>query len=233
MGDSGAFYVPAAEAPIYRSLLPMCHLLLPNQFELETLAGSKITTLASLTHAVGVLHKEHNVPHVFVTSTQPQDTPNQEVSTLTLIGSTARSDGEARPFLIKAPYFPVYFTGTGDTLSALMTARLRHEAEKSGLLSVDGWVSPDHVPELELPLAKAAQLVVASMQAILSKTWKSYQATKTSDQEDGSGEEWEKARRLRLMKAVELRIVGRVHELTNPPDLDKYQPKKIESLASS
>jgi pyridoxine kinase len=229
MGDSGAFYVPSAEAPIYRSLLPTCHLLLPNQFELETLTSRKITNLASLLQAVGVLHKEHRVPHVFVTSTQLKEADNQEAPALTLIGSTARSSGEARPFLIEAPYFPVYFTGTGDAFAALMTARLRDEAEKSGVIGVNGWLSPDGVPELDLPLAKAAQLVVASMQAVLSKTWKNYRAVKDAEVVDDSGEEWERSRRLRLMKAIELRIVGNVHDLLNPPNKEEYQAKTIES----
>jgi pyridoxine kinase len=232
MGDSGAFYVPSSEAPVYRSLLSLCHLLLPNQFELETLANTKITNITSLLDAVGVLHREYKVPHVLVTSTQLEGDKNGSNTSkppyLTIIGSTARADGTLRAFVIDAPYFPAYFVGTGDTFAALITARLRNEASRAGVLDVNGWVSQDSVQELDLPLAKAAELVVASMQALLSKTYKRYEAVKAEEKETGSGEAYEKEKHLRLMKAVELRIVGNVKDLTNPPDAEQYRARTIQ-----
>jgi pyridoxine kinase len=232
MGDSGVFYVPPSEAPVYQSLLPLCHLLLPNQFELETLTNTKIVDITSLVDAVGVLHREYKVPHVFVTSTMVKEEKKgnepQEPSYLTLIGSTAKADGTPRAFIIKAPYFPVYFVGTGDTFAALITARLREEASRAGLLNVDGWVSPDGVSNLDLPLAKAAETVVASMQALLSRTHKRYEKVKATVNENNSEEEYRKETRLKLMKAAELKVVGHVNDLTNPPGVEQYRARSID-----
>ena len=232
MGDSGAFYVPRSEAPVYQSLLPHCHLLLPNQFELETLANTKIFDITSLVDAVGVLHREYKVPHVFVTSTQVKEDKNenelQGPSHLTLIGSTAKADGTPRAFIIDAPYFPVYFSGTGDTFAALITARLREEAFRADLLNVNGWVSPDSVPNLDLPLAKAAELVVASMQALLSRTYQRYDKIRATEKENNTEEAHEKESHLKLTKAAELKVVGHVNDLTNPPNVDHYRVRSID-----
>jgi pyridoxine kinase len=229
MGDSGAFYVPPAEATIYQSLLPYCDLLLPNQFELETLTEMKIENLSNLLEAVSLLHQRYKVPHVFITSTQFQNNSEAELKQaseeLTLIGSTARSDGRPRPFLIRAPYLPVYFTGTGDMFAALMTSRLRESVERSGLHKVHSWVSPDDVSALDLPLAKAAESVVASMQAVLSKTYEHYGSVRA--EYDGKDENHDKDKNLRLMKAVELRVVGNMEALYNPPNMERYRAQNV------
>lgn len=229
MGDSGSFYVDPNEAPIYKSLLPLCHLLLPNQFELETLTETKITSTSSLLQAVENLHRQYHVPHVFVTSTHLNSEENSLGPTkLTLVGSTASSDSTPRPFMIEAPYHPVYFTGTGDAFAALMTARLRHQARKADLLTIDGWVSGDHVPALDLPLAKAAEIVVASMQAILVKTFERHEDVRRSLDAAGSEEVSAKERYLKLTKSLELKVVGNVSELIDPPNVERYRARKID-----
>jgi pyridoxine kinase len=228
MGDSGSFYVDPNEAPIYRTLLPLCHLLLPNQFELETLTETNITDTSSLLQAVAKLHKQYHVPHVFVTSThlKPEGLGSAP-TTLTLFGSTASSDSTPRPFMIEAPYHPAYFVGTGDAFAALMTARLRHQAQKADLLGVDGWVSGDAVPALELPLAKSAELVVASMQAILLKTFERHEDVGRSLDTAGSEALSAQERHLRLTKSLELRVVGNVSDLIDPPDVEQYRAREI------
>jgi pyridoxine kinase len=225
MGDGGRFYVDPAEAPIYRSLLPLCHLLLPNQFELETLTGITVTDTESLIKAVGVLHKEHDVPHVFITSTQLSTSKgSNNHAALTLIGSTSTSTRTPRPFIITPHYFPASFVGTGDAFAALMTARLREEATKAGVLNTEGWISSDDVSALELPLAKAAQLVVSSMQGILAKTWEKYDVV---SKVEVKGED-EKEKHLRLMKALELRLVGNTNELLNPQNVESFKAKEVQ-----
>jgi pyridoxine kinase len=61
LGDNGKLYVPAELVKVYKeTLVPLAHLLTPNQFELEQLTGVKVTSVdaalkaCSLLHSVGV-----------------------------------------------------------------------------------------------------------------------------------------------------------------------------------
>jgi len=231
LGDNGKLYVPEAEVPAYRSILRDCDLILPNQFELETLAEVKITNVVD---AVATLHREYRLPHVFVTSTQLDDAHE---GTITLVGSTARSDMQARVFRIDVPYFPVYFTGTGDMFAALLVARLREEAMRADVLQKRGWVSDDDVDAIDLPLAKAAQKAVATMQAVLKKTYDSYlqdkyviekEAKREEDEGREDDEEIAKLKHLRSMRAVELKVVRNVGDLVNPPNINKIKVHGLE-----
>ncbi|KAF2674798.1 pyridoxal kinase [Microthyrium microscopicum] len=239
LGDNGKLYVPEAETPVYRSILRDCDLVLPNQFELETLTSTTITDTSSLVSAIQLMHTKYRLPHIFVTSTKLSDATD----TIAIVGSTARSDMSARVFRIDVPYFPVYFTGTGDMFAALLVARLRQAAVTAKLDGVQGWVSGDEVEAAELPLALAAEKVVASMQAVLKKTDQAYQAEKraiesedgrtgqTRDEEDAT--DAETRRHLKLTKAVELRVVRNVRDLLDPPDVDKFKAKEVYVAATA
>jgi pyridoxine kinase len=242
MGDGGRFYVPEASAPAYRSLLRDCDLILPNQFELETLSNTKITGMKSLADAIQKLHLDYQLPHIFVTSTQLSESDDVSGSgerKITVVGSTARmTDRSPRLFRIDVPYYPVYFTGTGDMLAALLVARFREAAAEAGLLGVSSWVSPDDVAAPELPLAKAAEKVVASMQAILQKTYHGYLAEKEMFDEagrrTGQGEADEdvqaedRKRELFLSKAVELRLVRNIGDVMRPQGVEKYGAVEVQ-----
>ncbi|EGE84722.2 pyridoxal kinase [Blastomyces dermatitidis ATCC 18188] len=146
MGDQGQIYVNEDVVPAYKKLIPHADLILPNQFEAELLSGIKITSLSTLADAITTLHRTYNVPHIIVTSvhfptssssdssaiscptkaesgTINQDSPRQD--TLTIIGSTARSDGSPRLFKIEVPRLDCFFCGTGDMFAAMSVARLR------------------------------------------------------------------------------------------------------------
>ncbi|PGH06842.1 pyridoxal kinase [Blastomyces parvus] len=146
MGDQGQIYVNEDVVPAYKKIVPHADLILPNQFEAELLSGIKITSLSTLADAITALHRTFNVPHIIVTSVQfppssssdssaiPSPTtadnsasnrvsPHQD--TLTIIGSTARSDGSPRLFKIEVPRLDCYFCGTGDMFAAMTVARLR------------------------------------------------------------------------------------------------------------
>ncbi|KAL2364287.1 hypothetical protein RJZ56_002791 [Blastomyces dermatitidis] len=146
MGDQGQIYVNEDVVPAYKKLIPHADLILPNQFEAELLSGIQITSLSTLADAITTLHRTYNVPHIIVTSvhfptssssdssaiscptkaesgTINQDSPRQD--TLTIIGSTARSDGSPRLFKIEVPRLDCFFCGTGDMFAAMSVARLR------------------------------------------------------------------------------------------------------------
>lgn len=109
------------------------------------------------------------------------------------------------------------------------------------LSSKPSWRSPDDVPAEELPLAKAAQKVLASMQAILGRTtetcqesMKAYDARATKDgrrEGDKADEETNKRRHLALMNASEVKVVRYVKELLDPPDLKRFKPRAIREGA--
>jgi pyridoxine kinase len=81
-----------------------------------------------------------------------------------------RSDATARPFRIDVAAIPCFFSGTGDMFAALAVVRLREACAAAALLGTRAWMSGDEVAAVELPLAKATEKVLASMQAVLEKT---------------------------------------------------------------
>lgn len=254
MGDNGRLYIPEAEVPAYKKLLRDADLILPNQFEAELLSELKITDLTTLGQAMHALHKSYGIPHIIVTSlriskvsdrTLPStahgsaaDAGDGEEDILTVVGSTATSQGEPRLWRIDIPAFPVFFSGTGDMFAALMVIRLREAAIEAGLLSTKSWKSPDDVAAEETPLAHAAAKVLASMQAVLSKTYDGYKAEvpkiEAALERAGRGESEdaikaeEMKRHLRRTKASEVNVVRNVKDLLEPPEVEKYKARALD-----
>jgi pyridoxine kinase len=94
------------------------------------------------------------------------------------------------------------------------------------------------VAAADLPLAKACQKVLASMQATLAKTaeqcrekMEAYDA-RVEKEGCGFGDEAKAAkehqRHLALMNASEVKVVRFVKELTHPPDLERFAPRAVE-----
>ncbi|QSS56821.1 pyridoxine kinase [Histoplasma capsulatum var. duboisii H88] len=137
MGDQGQLYVNEDVVPAYKKIIPHADLILPNQFEAELLSGIKITSPSNLVDAITSLHRTYNVPHIIITSVQlpsitssttsavSSSTATEITDTLTIIGSTARSDGSPRLFKVEVPRLDCFFSGTGDMFAALTVARLR------------------------------------------------------------------------------------------------------------
>jgi pyridoxine kinase len=231
MGDAGHLYVTPSVLPAYKSLLRSADLLLPNQFEAELLSDVKITNLSSLARAIQVLHKEYQVPHVIITSI----CFNKE-ERLSVIGSSATSDWQPRLWKLTVPAYPVFFSGTGDMFAALTVARLREAVFAAGVENNASWRSPDEVQAVDLPLAKAAEKVLASMQAILEKTYKYYQENLKliEDAEERSGpgnketEDGPSRAHLLKTKATEVRVVRDAKYLIDPPDLESYKAEAVE-----
>lgn len=134
-------------------------------------------------------------------SPEPEQSHPPPTRTMSVVGSTMTSDRRPRPFRILFSVFDCYFSGTGDMFAALMVTRMReavHNASSpspspspspsssststsgpSGSNGPEGsrsWLSPDDVEPLDLPLARAAEKVLASMHEVLERTCKGMSA---------------------------------------------------------
>ncbi|KAK2765400.1 putative pyridoxal kinase [Arachnomyces sp. PD_36] len=238
MGDRGRIYVNEDVVPAYKNVLQHADLILPNQFETELLSGVKITSLSILAEAITILHKTYKVPHIIVTSVQlPSETPNSSdtlslsLNTLSIIGSTTRSDGSPRLFKVDVPALDCFFSGTGDMFAALTVARLREavfaDDSPTPVRNVKSWISSDDVEATELPLAKATVKVLASMHDVLERTMAARireleGSSSLSNSLDGANSnnlpdaEKQKLDHLRETKAAEIRLVRNVGLLKNP-----------------
>ena len=177
----------------------------------------------------------------------PDDDDDDDIQNLTIIGSTATSDYTPRLFRIDTPQLPLFFSGTGDMFAALTIPRLIeavHAASTpdANVAATPSWRSPDSVPPTQLPLAKACQKVLASMQAVLAKTTPSClrkmadyderaaAATTTTTPSDASPEarrDADKKRHLALMNASEVAVVRYASDLQDPPNVDRFAPQEV------
>jgi pyridoxine kinase len=183
--------------------------------------------MTSLKHAIQVLHDKYRVPHVVITSVS-LGSPDQPSRYLSVVGSSRTSDGRARFFKIAFPSIDCYFSGTGDMFAALMLVRMREAVELVGVNHSDGekltsrvsWLSDDQVAAVELPLAKAAERVLASMHELLSRTKEGMgEAIEQARNSFGTElDEEESKRRLHLVrsKAAELKLVRNLDCLRAP-----------------
>lgn len=247
MGDNGRIYVAEETIPAYKSLLRDADLILPNQFEAELLSDTKIHDLTTMRKAIATLHKAYQVPHVLITSIRlpatQASTPKADkehpasMAKLSVVGSSATSKNEPRLFRITVPALPVFFSGTGDMFSAILVARLRQAAKEANVMNQESWRSPDEVSGPELPLAKAAERVLASMHVVLKDTerhhqdiaerWKEESKLQEGAGEDAS-EQMEVEKHLRLTKAAEVRVVRNARALREPPNLGDFKAQAID-----
>ena len=172
------------------------------------------------------MHKRYGVPHIVITSVSLSH-PDHPSSSLSVVGSTMTSDHQERAFKIVFPAIDCYFSGTGDMFAALMVVRMREAVCKEGeeLMTTESWRSDDGVDALDLPLAKAAEKVLASMHEVLTKTsemmdQKMKRVRDEAAREEGGemveGEGGKRRVRLLQSKAAELRLVRHVDSLRFP-----------------
>jgi pyridoxine kinase len=188
------------------------------------LSDVKIKDMASLEEAIGVMHARYGVPHIVITSVAIPH-PDHPPHSLSVVGSSmTRRDKKARPFKIVFPAIDAYFSGTGDMFSALMAVRMREAALAApapggGLGGRRSWLSGDEVGATELPLARAAEKVLGSMNEVLEATCRGMkEAVERAEGEFVGLDEEEVKRRLHLLKsrAAELRLVRNLDSLRSP-----------------
>ncbi|KAK1768338.1 proliferating cell nuclear antigen, N-terminal domain-containing protein [Phialemonium atrogriseum] len=225
MGDNGNLYVAQDVVPAYRNLVHHADLILPNQFEAELLSEVKIEDMDSLGKAIQAMHERYGIPHIVITSVSLEH-PGRPDRSLCVVGSTMTSGRGARPFRIVFPALDCYFSGTGDMFAALMVARMREAAlAVPGLMGRESWASGDEVAAAELPLARAAEKVLASMHEVLDKTcvamtaeMERARAAMAQGAGAGAGTEEEDRKKLHLLqsRAAELRLVRNLDSLRAP-----------------
>ncbi|KAK0373502.1 pyridoxal kinase [Colletotrichum limetticola] len=226
MGDNGKLYVAEEVVPAYQSLVEHADLILPNQFEAELLSGVKITDMQTLQTAIRALHTKYRIPHVVITSVSLAS-PDHPPSHLSVVGSSmSPSTGEPRLFKIVFPAIDAYFSGTGDMFAALMTVRMReaviaasaNSEEQQQLKDCESWLSGDEVDALDLPLAKAAEMVLASMHEVLAQTARGMQEVVAAAGGDALAETEEGRTKLHLLKSksAELKLVRNLASLREP-----------------
>lgn len=239
MGDNGKLYVAPEVVPEYRKMIRDADLIVPNQYEAEWLSGVQIKDMPSLVQAVEVLHRDFGVPHVVITSVSFPSSDatgilgsSEDPKQLSVIGSTSTSQGKPRIFQLSVPSLPCFFSGTGDMFAALMVVRLREAVSKSSspLSTTASWKSADDILATDLPLARATELALASMQEILARTMiaRDAELAKLEDEliEGETEEEKKKKLYLRKTRAAEVRLVRNLDCLRSPGM--KLQAKVVE-----
>ena len=202
MGDDGELYVAHEVVPIYKSIIPLADIILPNQFEAEVLSGCKLDSVESIRIVLQALHQQYRIRHIVISSLHLDSHPG----VMLCCGSTATEHFEPQPFMIEAPVIDGPFVGTGDLFAALLLARL-HPV-------IDALTTTGDISAHGLPLAEALELVIASMQGVLKTTKVEMDRQLENDGEASSLTEKEKI--VRISRAAELRLVNSQTELTNP-----------------
>jgi pyridoxine kinase len=202
MGDDGQLYVAEEVIPLYKSIIPMADIILPNQYEAEWLSDCTLNTVDSIVPCLDRLHQVYRVKNIVISSLRLTSHPG----IILCCGSTARTDFASRAFMLQAPIIEGPFVGTGDLFASLLLARLHPFA---GQL-----VPSDATRSTELPLAKALELVIASMQGVLLKTKDAM--NKQLELDGPRNLLTQKERQVAEMRACELRLVGSQDELVRP-----------------
>lgn len=182
------------------------------------LSGVKIVDMDSLAQAIQALHDTYRIPHVVITSVN-FSAPDHPDSHLSVVGSTMSSTGKARLFKIVFPAIDCYFSGTGDMFAALMVIRMREAVSAiPGLGDEPSWRSPDDAPVLSLPLARAAEAVLASMHELLGRTSQGMTAVveRTRAELSDADRADDRKRQLVRSKAAELQLVRNLDCLRDP-----------------
>jgi pyridoxine kinase len=182
------------------------------------LSDVKIEDMNTLTKAIEVIHERYHMPHIIITSVSLRH-PDHPPNSLCVVGSSMTTSRSARPFKIVFPAFDAYFSGTGDMFAALTVVRMREAVLKvPGLAETQSWLSDDTVVALDLPLARATEMVLATMHEVLEKTCEHMtqemkQATQhiLDSTEDGS-----KKLHLLQSRAAELRLVRNLDAIRSP-----------------
>eukprot|EP00668_Euglena_longa_P003370 GGOE01003946.1.p1 GENE.GGOE01003946.1~~GGOE01003946.1.p1 ORF type:complete len:324 (-),score=111.94 GGOE01003946.1:448-1389(-) len=148
LGDNGQLYVPPELVSIYRDVaLQYADIATPNQFEAELLSGFSISSLPDACKVASWFHSK-GVQKVVITSMEFAG-DSAQVGTLILLGSSKQAtDAAEDQFIIRIPTLSGSYTGSGDTLSALIL----------------GW------NEIETDFSVVCEKAVAAMQAVIQNT---------------------------------------------------------------
>lgn len=147
MGDDDFMYVPKELLPVYRDeIVPLSNITTPNQFEAEVLTNVKIKTEADVWSACSWFH-EKGVSTVALSST----TLGKNDELLAYLSHKTTKNEEK--YVLSIPKVEaIRFTGTGDLFAALFMAHASNSNENLG---------------------RAFENTIASLQAVIAKTYES------------------------------------------------------------
>ncbi|KAF9142504.1 putative pyridoxal kinase [Linnemannia schmuckeri] len=241
MGDNGQLYVQPDVIPLYKELMKFAKAITPNQFEAEVLADKKITDVKSCLEVIEILHGA-GVENVVITSvslspsdivahhtfgqngaatngTSKEDGVEEE-SMYCVCSSRRSKDGVPRVFAIGFPTYDGYFTGTGDLFSALLVARLDEAVQQEAESDLEGQEKPvsltngHHAEKRETALSRACIKVVATMRAVVLRT---YQAQKGTT---GRSLDRTLASSAAVVKRCELQLIQSKRDIEQPDETD-------------
>lgn len=231
MGDDGRIYVSEAVIPMYKALMPKATCATPNYFEAELLTDIKILDAASLRLCLRTFHERFRIPNVVISAVS---LPLNQLELLGVDISAARNSPTGRLLLcagssivpstpssfnsfsaepplstitfgIPFPELAEYYQGVGDVFSSLILARFPP--------LIPDLISPHSIS----PLAKDAELAIASLQGVLKHT-RDYAIGLAKGRAElliaKEGEDVEQ--RVRRLRMVELRLVQSQQDILNP-----------------
>jgi len=131
MGDFGpGWYVPKELLPVYqKTIVPLCDVCTPNQFEAELITGKKINSEEDALAVMEELHKM-GVKTVILSSTELGDSDH-------LVALASSNQTKVK---VNIPKFAASFVGTGDLFTALSTAWI-HKTEGNLKLALENTIS--------------------------------------------------------------------------------------------
>jgi len=210
LGDAGRLYVNPDVVPIYRSMLPLATVITPNWFEVEVLTNVELRDIASLRRALEILHKQHHVLNVVISSiplrpwlhdalpSNIQPPPDDDSDYLLCISSSSSPQTQdlSAVHAQRVPLLPGYFSGVGDIFSALLMA---HFQSPSG----------PAVQDTSTPVSHAASFALTKTHAILELTYEHAQSLPENERlpTDEEKDAAEPIRKTRRMRGRELRLV--------------------------
>ena len=193
---------------------------------IRILSDTKVRSPRDLVTAVTKLHTFQRIPHIAITSVRfTKSSP-----TISVIGSSRRSDGTPRLFEIIVPSLDCFFSGTGDLFAALTIARLRETTVAANLQATSSWLSPDGVSAVDLPLAKALEKVLASMHTMLGKSKAAVDRVMEEAGPEHLRQEAESKKKVDLLvtRAAEVKLVRNLKDLWEPKVVFKAIPLVLE-----
>jgi len=169
LGDNGVMYVDQTLVDIYRSkVIPLAHIITPNQFEAELLTGLKLEDEDGVCNVLKQLHSQG--PEIVILTSVEFSTSKD---TLHCYLSYNNHD-ELHITRIDVNKLPGYFTGTGDIAAALSLAWLHRLHYSNDTIPLQSTMESNDEPNWEAyhTTSKAFYHVLSTMKAVLIKTTK-------------------------------------------------------------
>jgi len=131
LGDNGKFYVPTELVDIYRNrVVPLANVVTPNQFEIEQLTQTTVTTVDDAKRACQSL-LSMGPTLIFITSAilididdgeQKDHDTTKKNTTIAVIAAQRNNNNDDEFWRMDVPLYPGTFTGTGDLTASLLLA---------------------------------------------------------------------------------------------------------------